>query len=206
MDGTLLDTEVLARACFEQACADFGWQVDSAIYDRCVGTTWEATERIIRAGCGPEFPYETIAERWTAHYHAHVDHHPVPIKRGIEIVLARLSELSVPMAIATSSHRPAVETKLALAGIDHHFEFLICGGETSRGKPHADPYLAAVKGLDLATRDCWAVEDSDNGVRAAHAAGLVVFQIPDEMPPSAEVAQLGHEILDSALDLIPKLN
>jgi len=205
MDGTLLDTEVLARACFERACADFVWQVESAIYDRCVGTTWEATERILRAALGPEFPYEVVAARWTEHYHAHVHHHPVPLKPGIETVLARLAELAVPMAIATSSHRPTVETKLALAGIDHHFELLVCGGETSRGKPHADPYLAATRGLDLSTAVCWAVEDSDNGVRAAHAAGLIVFQIPDEMAPSKEVAQLGHEILVSALELMPKL-
>ena len=109
------------------------------------------------------------------------------------------------MAVATSSRRTTVEKKLALAGIDHHFDFLVCGGETPRGKPHADPYLAAVAELDMQAHCCWAIEDSDNGVRSAVAAGLVVFQIPDEMAPSDEVYALGHEVLASATDLLPRL-
>jgi HAD superfamily hydrolase (TIGR01509 family) len=205
MDGTLLDTEVLARACFERACRDLGWSADAAIYDLCVGATWEATEQIMRSGFGNDFPYEKISARWSKHYHDFVDHQPVPIKPGIDKVLKKLQEMSVPMAVATSSHRNAVETKLSLAGIDHHFQHLVCAGETLRGKPQPDPYLAAVAGLGLPGSRVWAVEDSDNGVRSAHAAGLVVFQIPDELAPLQEIVKLGHEILDSALELLPRL-
>lgn len=205
MDGTLLDTEALARRCFIQACADFDWPLDISVYDRCVGTTWEETERIMRSSFGPKFDYEAVERRWSALYHEHVDHQPVAKKPGIELLLSRLAELEVPMAVATSSRRATVETKLRLAEIDHHFEFLICGGETSRGKPHADPYLAATKALGREPFHCWAIEDSDNGVRAAVAAGMVVYQIPDEMDPSEDVLEFGHEILPSALDLLSKL-
>jgi HAD superfamily hydrolase (TIGR01509 family) len=205
MDGTLLDTERIARACFLQACADIGWSVDITVYDRCVGATWVESERIMRTGFGAEFPYEAMDKRWSELYHAHVHHKPVDIKAGVLAVLQRLSDLSLPLAVATSSRRATVEKKLALAGIDHHFDFLVCGGETPRGKPHADPYLAAIAELDLQAHCCWAVEDSDNGVRSAVAAGLMVFQIPDEMAPSDEVCALGHEVLTSATDLLPRL-
>ena len=205
MDGTLLDTERLARACFLQACEDVGWQVDVAVYDRCIGTTWEQTERIMRAGFAADFPYERMNARWSALYHAHIEQHPVARKPGIEALLAELAGQRVPMAIATSSRRPVVLKKLAMAGIDRYFQALVCGGETPRGKPHGEPYIAAVGQLGLSAARCWAVEDSDNGVRSAVAAGLVVFQIPDEMPPGAEVHGLGHEILPSARTLLNRL-
>jgi HAD superfamily hydrolase (TIGR01509 family) len=165
MDGTLLDTEVLARACFLQACKDLSWEVDEKVYDQ----------------------------------------HRVPLKPGIRAVLEQLEVLGISMAVATSSRRTTVETKLALAGIDHHCKGLICGGETPRGKPHADPYLYAVDQLQLTPQRCWAVEDSDNGVRSAVAAGLLVFQIPDELQPTEQVLKLGHNILPSALALLPHL-
>ncbi len=202
MDGTLLDTERLARRCFARACRDVGWEPDMAVYDRCVGTTWEATERIIRQGFGPDFPYVRMSAVWTDYYHAHVHHEPVDLKPGIVEVLERLTVLGIPMAVATSSRRPTVETKLELAGIDGYFKHLICGGETAAGKPAADPYLAALSALDARSPGSWAIEDSDNGVRAAHAAGMTVFQIPDELEPDATVLALGHAVLSSAHELL----
>jgi beta-phosphoglucomutase-like phosphatase (HAD superfamily) len=63
------------------------------------------------------------------------------------------------------------------------------------------PYLTATRALGYAPRECWAIEDSDNGVRAAHAAGLSVFQVPDLVPPSADVRSLGHTILTNLHDV-----
>ena len=205
MDGTLLDTERLARACFLRACQDVGWKVDVQVYDRCVGTTWEATRRIMLEGFGVDFPYDAMSEHWSAHYHAHVNHKPVDIKPGISSLLRHLSAAGIPLAVATSSQRATVERKLELAQIEHHFQFAICGGETKRGKPDADPYLKATSDLGIAPREAWAIEDSDNGVWAAHRAGLTVFQIPDELEPSDEVRALGHAILESAQQLYERI-
>lgn len=205
MDGTLLDTERLARACFVQACAAVDFSADMGVYDRCVGASWEATQHIMRAGFGDEFPYQQMSKHWSRLYHDHVFHHPVDIKDGIEALLAKLAALQVPLAVATSSRRAVVERKLELAGIRHLFAHMVCGGETAQGKPAADPYLAALEGLGLQARSCWAVEDSDNGVRAAVAAGMIVFQIPDELQPRPEVLALNHEVLPSAAELLPRL-
>jgi HAD superfamily hydrolase (TIGR01509 family) len=205
MDGTLLDTERLARACFERAMEEIGWEVDRSIYDRCVGSTHEATKSLLIEGYGPDFPYDALQESWTAHYHGHIHSRPVDIKPGIVELLDHLGELGIPLAVATSSHRAAVETKLELARIDHHFEFTVCGGETARGKPNPDPYLKATRDLGLEPERAWAIEDSDNGVWAAHRAGLTVFQIPDELEPSEEVKSLGHAILESAQQLFERL-
>ena len=205
LDGTLLETEKLARRCFERACEDIEWSIDAAVYDRCIGATHEATEAIIRDACGDKFPYTALEERWSYHYHQVIANEPVDKKPGVVALLERLRELKIPVAVATSSFRSTVELKLAMAELDHYFEFLVCGGEAGPGKPHPGPYLRAVERLGLTAGYCWAVEDSDNGVRSAVGAGLTVFQIPDELTPAQDVRDFGHEILPSALEILPLL-
>lgn len=206
MDGTLLDSERLARRCFVEACTDVGWHdVDLSVYNRCVGSTGDTTERILRSSFGPSFDFAAVRARWSARYDEALDAAPVPLLDGVAELLQQLRDMGVPMAVATSSRRPVVEKKLSGSDIAKYFEFLICGGETDQGKPHPHPYLSAVTQLEVSAGHCWAVEDSDNGVRSATAAGLKVFQIPDEIAPSEEVLALGHEVLPSARALLLRL-
>jgi HAD superfamily hydrolase (TIGR01509 family) len=205
MDGLLLDSERLARDAFLHACLEAGWQPDMAAYLRCIGSTAAATERILREAHGADFPYAQIVELWSARYHAHIRNDGVPLKPGAVALLDHLRDLSIPMALATSTRRPTTELKLVGAGLDSYFCHMICGEETPRGKPHPDPYLAAADVLHLAPAQCWALEDSENGVRAALSAGCVVFQIPDLVAPSAEMRALGHVIKTSLLDVLALL-
>ena len=206
MDGLLLDSERLARECFIQACADVGWDADIPAYDRCVGSTSEATERILRDACGREFPYTEMSARWGERYDAHVNHHPVAVKPGARELLDRLERLDIPRALAPSTRRSTAQRKLQLAGLADYFLHMVCGGETERGKPHPDPYLAATGHLLQEPGQCWALEDSDNGVRAAHAAGLRVFQVPDLVQPDATVRALGHPVLRSLFEVLDLLD
>ena len=75
---------------------------------------------------------------------------------------------------------------------------MVCAGEAAAGKPHPAPYIQATSALGLSAADCWAIEDSDNGVRSAYSAGMQVVQIPDELHPSEEVLAFGHTVLESA--------
>ena len=204
MDGLLLDSERLARDLFYASCKELGCDVELALYHRCVGASWEATRRILTDALGSR-TYALLEASWTERYREATHAQPVPLKPGARAVLARLHALGIPRALATSTRRDVAETKLRLSGLLPHFSLLVCGGETERGKPHPDPYLAAVAGLTLAPEACWACEDSDNGVRAAHAAGLTVYQVPDLVPPGAEVVAFGHTVIDSLEELLTTL-
>ena len=53
---------------------------------------------------------------------------------------------------------------------------------------------------------CLALEDSNNGVRAAHKAGMFVIQIPDMLPPSDLVQTLDRWIsVPSLVDVLQLL-
>ncbi len=197
MDGLLLDSERLARDAFLEACVEAGRPVTLEIYHRCIGTTAEATRQLLLTACGDDFPLEAIEARWSAHYHARLAEGPVPVKAGARALLSTLRERAVPLALVTSTRRPLAEGKLEATELLAFFRCLVCGGETERGKPAPDPYLAAAASLGLDPSRCWALEDSANGVRAALGAGCTVFQIPDLVAPDQELVALGHRILDS---------
>jgi HAD superfamily hydrolase (TIGR01509 family) len=180
-----------------------GVEPDLDIYERCIGTTIETTERLLRSGFGTQFPFERIRTRWEARYDTVVHARGIPAKAGAAGLLALLAERATPVALATSSRRVDALAKLESAGLAAHFDVLVCGGETARGKPDPEPYLRATALLGVAPADAWACEDSDNGTRAAVAAGLIVFQVPDLLPSG--IGGSGHRVVTSLDDVVAAL-
>lgn len=205
MDGLLLDSERLARLAFWEACDELGVAVEDAVYARCIGSTPAGTEQILQEALGPELNFPVLDRMWSDRYAARLEAGPVDLKPGAIDLLVALAELGIPRGLATSTGRGLATRKLTGAGVISYFACLICGGETARGKPHPDPYLAAVACLGVPAGAAWALEDSENGVRSAHAAGLRVFQVPDLVAPSVELRALGHAVVPSLSDVLAAL-
>lgn len=206
MDGLLLDSERLAREAFFEACEAVGVEVDDDVYVRCIGTTREATDELLTAALASAAQYAELARQWDAFYQSRISAGAVEVKSGARELLEALDGYGIPCALATSTARPLATRKLEEAGVISAFSCLICGGETARGKPHPDPYLAAVTALGIPPQSAWALEDSENGVRAARAAGLRVFQVPDLVVPTDEVRAMGHTIAADLLEVLAALH
>ena len=74
--------------------------------------------------------------------------------------------------------------------------------EVAGGKPAPDVYLEAARRLGVDARECAAVEDSRNGIRSAHAAGMRVIAIPNaHYPPSNDVLAAAGVVLASLDEL-----
>lgn len=206
MDGLLLDTERLARECFDQACRLAGVNVAPDVYQRCIGCNREATAAILLEALESEADYRRLDGHWESLYHRRITSGPVPSKPGAVELLEALRARAIPCAVATSTSRPTATFKLQRSGMLSHFACLICGGETARGKPHPDPYLAAVTAIGAVPSASWALEDSENGVRSALAAGLTVYQVPDLIAPGDELRSLGHRVVDDLFEVLEALH
>ena len=105
-----------------------------------------------------------------------------PAMPGAEALVRRCVALGIPMALATSSARSAVEVKVA----PHPWMALIServhgdDPELGDGKPAPDTFLLAARRLGVAPTACWAFEDSSAGVAAALGAGCLVHVL---LPP-----------------------
>jgi beta-phosphoglucomutase-like phosphatase (HAD superfamily) len=84
---------------------------------------------------------------------------------------------------------------LRLAGIVDRFDAILTRDDVNRGKPSPDLYLLAARRLGVAPQACLAIEDSNPGVTAAHAAGAITVMVPDIVPPTEESRQRCRAVL-----------
>ena len=63
----------------------------------------------------------------------------------------------------------------------------MCGDDVKNGKPDPEVFLIAAKKLGLEPVDCVAFEDSINGIKSAHAAGMTTVMVPDLLEPTDEI-------------------
>ncbi|RIQ22049.1 HAD family hydrolase [Jiangella rhizosphaerae] len=102
---------------------------------------------------------------------------------AVRAVAARL-----PVGIASSSPPVLIEAFLSFAGLTAVVPVVVSSEEVAAGKPAPDVYLEAARRLDVDPRRAAAVEDSTNGLRSAHAAGLTVIAVPNpHFPPDPAV-------------------
>jgi len=195
MDGLMFDTERLTHRAWSQAMAEFGLPAPFELYLRCVGTSETGTNAILSAALGADFPVEALRARERAQVHQIIAAEGLPLKPGLHALLDALDVRQMPRAVASSSHRATIERNLGLTGLAGRFQALAGGDEVAQGKPSPDVFLLAAARLGVAARHCLVLEDSENGVRAASAAGCTVINIPDLKPLPAEAAALTTAVL-----------
>ncbi len=203
MDGLLLDTERVCMQVFKQACETVNQPFYEDIYLSIIGRNAAGIDAVFREVYGEHL--DELHDEWRKSYDAIVKHQAIPVKQGVVELLEWLNENNVPTAVATSTHKEVAAIKLKLAGLDKYFDGLTCGCEVSHGKPDPEIYLLAASRLNVDASQCIAFEDSNNGVRAAVAANMTTFQIPDLVEPCDEVKALKPIILPSLHDALSYL-
>jgi len=201
MDGLLLDTEPLYRAAWERACGQFGYILTHELYARLAGRNRQDAERMLGAEFGPQFPMERFKAAVRILEEAEFSKGPIPIKPGVDELLTVLEARLVPRAVATSSEQVRAEKWLLSAGILARFGALATGDQVAHGKPAPDIFLLAAKRLGVASEDCLVLEDAEPGVRAARAAGMTVYLVPDMIPSSPEGRKLAAKIFRSLIEV-----
>ena len=102
----------------------------------------------------------------------------LPLIAGAEQAVERLAA-RWPLALASSSNRELIDLVLESSGLGRYFEASVSSEEVARGKPAPDVFLEAARRLGVDPTRCAAVEDSENGILAAKAAGMRTIAIPN---------------------------
>jgi HAD superfamily hydrolase (TIGR01509 family) len=195
MDGTLLDTEAVYLQGTIAALNACGYS--DGVTDLChsmIGIPGPDCERMLRNHFGDGFPFDDINRAFETHC-AEIFRAGLPLKPGAVALLDALDAAKLPKAIVTSSSRRTADQHLSLAGINERFDAILTRDDVSRGKPSPDLYLLAARRLGAIPQACLAIEDSNPGVTAAHAAGAITIMVPDIVPPTDESRQRCRAVL-----------
>lgn len=190
MDGLMFDTERLYQESWMALAAEFGQVPDPAFPTAVAGTAGEGMRKVIRSyypAVDPEAFISACFQRVRDITKTHL-----PEKPGLRTLLDLLRAKGVRMAVASSSEEDIIRRNLTTAGVTDYFDVVVSSTDPAvkDGKPAPDVFLYAAARLGVDPRDCWVLEDSLNGIRAAHAAGAAALMVPDTMEPTPEIRQI----------------
>ena len=197
LDGVLVDTEhvwdEVRRALVEERGRAYTTEAQAAMMGMS-STEWSA---YLHDEVGLAEPAEeinaTVVSRMLTRYRE-----DLPVVPGAVEAVRALAENGLPLAVASSSNRELIEAVLDLLGVADAFAVVVSSEEVGRGKPAPDVYLEAARRLGVEPAACVAVEDSSNGLRSAHAAGMRVLAVPNRTyPPEAGALALASAVLES---------
>ena len=200
VDGTMADTEEAHRVAFNLAFQRYrlGWVWKPPEYRELLKVTG-GKERLASYIATLQL---TDAERRHLHlmvpdihaektrfYSAFVADGAVPLRDGVARLLDEALAAGCRLAIASTTTAVNIDAllqaTLGARGRDM-FSTIACGDQVRAKKPAPDIYLLALNGLALPPESAIAFEDSTNGLRAAHAAGLRTVVTPNYWTESGD--------------------
>ena len=202
LDGVIVDSEQVWDDVREQLAKERGGRWHEGAQAAMMGMSsreWSAyMHDEIGLADSPQEINDEVVRRLLARYRE-----SLPLIDGAVEAVRRLAE-EFALAVASSSNRPIIEAVLASAGIAELFSVTVSSEEVARGKPAPDVYLEAARRLSVPPSRCAAVEDSSNGLRSAHAAGMRVLALPNaHYAPAPDALRLADVVLASPAELTP---
>lgn len=209
MDGLMFDTETLNMEGWKFAGKLHGYDMPEDLIRAHIGANAVTTRKLMQEHFGANFDFDAVRRDRIDHAFRYIKKHGMPLKPGLQKLLAYLKEKNIKTAIGSSSEERFVRFYLEHADLDHTFDVVVCGDMVDRSKPEPDIFLLALERLGVAAEQCLVLEDSYNGIIAAHRAGIRCVMIPDLLPPTPETEKLlfrrVHSLTD-VIDLIEELH
>ena len=189
MDGLMFDTERVFVKAWDYAGEQMGLGKTGYMVMKTMGSNTEGCNRIWREAFGEDFDLDAMWNYTREFLEDYYAKHTVTPKKGLYELLAYLKAQGCKLAVASSTKREKVEHHLTSADVRHYFDAVIGGDMVKKSKPEPDIYLKAAAELGVSSEECYALEDSRNGLLSAHAAGCKAIHVPDLWQPDDAVKQ-----------------
>lgn len=201
MDGVIFDSERATMVCWLELADKYVIPNIEEAFLACTGTTMARTREIMLERYGEEFPYDEYAKEASLMYHSKYDGGRLPMKKGVIELLTFLKDEGKKIALASSTRKQTVISQLKDAVILDYFDEVICGDMVERSKPAPDIFLKACEAINVSPERTYGIEDSYNGIRAAHAGKLRPIMVPDLLPENDEMRKLAEVVLADLLEV-----
>lgn len=206
MDGVLFDTERLCQDSWLAVAEENGLPGMKEIFPQCIGLNANDSRRIVMNAYGEDFDYEGFREQASVWFWDYIEKNGLPMKPGVRELLDWLKENGWTVGLASSTRRSSVLNHLEQAGIRDYFSTVITGDMVEHSKPQPDIYLMACRELGADPKEAYAIEDSPNGIRSAHAAGMLPLMVPDMIAPDEEMRRLSSCIFKDLFEVMEYFN
>ena len=194
MDGVLFDTELVCMKAWVAVAEKRGLPRMEEVFPLCIGLNANDSRRIVLDAYGEDFDYPVFRQETSEWFQEYIRENGLPVKPGARQILEWLKTAGYQVGLASSTKQSSVLSHLRQAGFGEYFSVVVTGDMVEHSKPCPDIYLMACAELGVRPEEAFAIEDSPNGIRAAHRAGMHPIMVPDMIQPDEEMRRLSRKI------------
>ena len=179
MDGVIFDTERVYLEIWQSVFEKYGYKMTKELYITVMGTGRKNVIKTFLENFGDDLPIEKMYEEKDNQLFYIIENQGIPLKKGVKELFSMLKEKNYKIALATSAKRDRVEKQIKDKWLKESFDAIVCGDDVEKGKPSPDIFLKAAKEIDVEAKDCFVVEDSPAGIKAAFSGGMKGIHVED---------------------------
>lgn len=174
LDGTLLDSIGLHWKAWQEACREYGVEIDFDFFITHTGKPVEKISRILTEHYNIPTEPENILSAKERLVYEHLDS-VKPIEAVVNVAKENYGKL--PMAVGTGSDRRRAEIMLKHAGLQHLFVAVVCAEDVTHHKPHPETFVKCAELMGIPCDKCEVFEDGAPGLQAATTAGMMATDV-----------------------------
>ncbi|MCI6276168.1 MAG: HAD family phosphatase [Clostridium sp.] len=202
MDGLMIDTERLNLKGWIEIGKKHNYTIGPENIQKIMGMARHEHEPILRKDFGDDFPYDTIYNEKNQYVTDIIEKEGIGVKPFLLELLDVLDDMKIKKVVATGTSRERAIYLLKRAGLYGRFDDMVCGDEVKNGKPNPEIFLTACQIANISPAEAMVLEDSQNGLIAAHDAGIKCFIVPDLQYPASQYTSYAEKICETLKDAI----
>ncbi len=176
MDGIIIDSEPLQKEAFDLVLKPYNIYLSDEEFKKLIGI--RSIENFIDLKKEYDIPLsaEKLTDKKNQYYEEILKKNAEP-RDGVIELLSYLKD-KYKIALASGSIRADVMNTLSLLKLKKFFSVIVTGDDVINGKPHPEIFLKTAELLNINPEYCAVIEDSENGIKAAHLAGMISIAVP----------------------------
>jgi HAD superfamily hydrolase (TIGR01509 family) len=173
MDGVIIDSEPIHFKMENEMFQELNIAIPYEEHCSFVGTSSKNMWQIIAEKYGLKVDVNELVKKQHALYMAYLlsakDIRPI---QGVMELIEDLYRNNFGLVLASSSYMEVIEVVLSKLNLSSYFMTKISGTELANSKPHPEIFIQSAKLANSQPGECIVIEDSQNGITSARAAGM----------------------------------
>lgn len=173
MDGVIVDTEPLHRKAYFKTFEALKIQVSETLYASFTGNSTQKVCETLISHYNLDTSWQEIADTKRKHFKTLFDTDPdFDLIPGVLQLIQHYYQNGITLILASSAHINTINWVFEKFELEKYFSGKISGAALKESKPHPEIFLLAAELSGEQKEDCMVIEDSTNGILAAHRAGI----------------------------------
>ncbi|AEW85209.1 ABC transporter ATP-binding protein [Flavobacterium columnare NBRC 100251 = ATCC 23463] len=173
MDGVIVDTEPVHKYAYYEHFKELSIKVSDAMYASFTGNSTRNVFQKLKETFNLDHEVESLVLRKRELFNEAFDTKPdLELIEGVLDLIKKLYAQNIQLILASSASKSTINRVFKRFDLDPYFTHKVSGEDFPKSKPDPAIFLHAVS-LSIAPKEnCIVIEDSTNGIQAAHAAGI----------------------------------